>query len=311
MELSKKSELAVGSVSYVIRTELTRDASPSIQTRVLGVDGAVVFQTSQDVSSLRPLFQNTQQVFTRLERQHQDVVKKLQDGHSPANSDHGARGFESLAGDETSEAPSFETDPGFDTDPAFETEASSFEPETAEPDAPAFDPDAAAFEPDTLLFITLNREDFSFVIHLDRQPRTSRRRRRRQGRVAARERAPLTPSSTPVPSPFLIFHRGGLRIKVTRRLSNQTRRPSSRMRRPSSTTRRPSSKSHRLSSQTRRLSSTKRRLSSTKRRLSSTKRRLSSTCCRPLSPPNPLPHRRGLEETCRDRTPKHERSRSA
>ena len=55
MELSKKSELAVGSVSYVIRTELTRDASPSIQTRVLGVDGAVVFQTSQDVSSLRPL----------------------------------------------------------------------------------------------------------------------------------------------------------------------------------------------------------------------------------------------------------------
>ena len=152
MELSKKSELAVGSVSYVIRTELTRDTSPSIQTRVLGVDGAVVFQTSQDVSSLRPLFQNTQQVFTRLERQHQDVVKKLQDGHSPANSDHGARGFESLAGDETSEAPSFETDPGFDTDPAFETEASSFEPETAEPDAPAFDPDAAAFEPDTPTF---------------------------------------------------------------------------------------------------------------------------------------------------------------
>ena len=83
MELSKKSELTVGSVSYVIRTELTRDASPSIQTRVLGVDGAVVFQTSQDVSSLRPLFQNTQQVFTRLETQHQDVVKKLQDGHSP------------------------------------------------------------------------------------------------------------------------------------------------------------------------------------------------------------------------------------
>ena len=202
MELSKKSELTVGSVSYVIRTELTRDASPSIQTRVLGVDGAVVFQTSQDVSSLRPLFQNTQQVFTRLETQHQDVVKKLQDGHSPANSDHDAGGFKSLAGDETSEAPSFETDPGFETDPAFETEASSFEPETAEPDAPTFEPDPPTLEPDAPTF------------------------------------------------------------------------------------------EH-------------------ERRLSSTQRRLSSTCCRPLSPPNPLPHRRGLEETCRDRTPKHERSRSA
>ena len=152
MELSKKSELTVGSVSYVIRTELTRDASPSIQTRVLGVDGAVVFQTSQDVSSLRPLFQNTQQVFTRLETQHQDVVKKLQDGHSPANSDHDAGGFKSLAGDETSEAPSFETDPGFETDPAFETEASSFEPETAEPDAPTFEPDPPTLEPDAPTF---------------------------------------------------------------------------------------------------------------------------------------------------------------
>ena len=152
MELSKKSELTVGSVSYVIRTELTRDASPSIQTRVLGVDGAVVFQTSQDVSSLRPLFQNTQQVFTRLETQHQDVVKKLQDGHSPANSDHDAGGFKSLAGDETSEAPSFETDPGFETDPAFETEASSFEPETAEPDAPTFEPDPPPLEPDAPTF---------------------------------------------------------------------------------------------------------------------------------------------------------------
>ena len=54
-----------------------------------------------------------------------------------------------------------------------------------------------------VLFFTLNREDFSFVIHLDRQPRTSRRRRRRrgQGRVAARVASePWTPSSTPVPS---------------------------------------------------------------------------------------------------------------
>ena len=50
-----------------------------------------------------------------------------------------------------------------------------------------------------VLFFTLNREDFSFVIHLDRQPRTSRRRG--QGRVAARVASePLTPSSTPVPS---------------------------------------------------------------------------------------------------------------
>ena len=32
-----------------------------------------------------------------------------------------------------------------------------------------------------LLFFTLNREDFSFVIHLDRQPRTSRRREAQTG----------------------------------------------------------------------------------------------------------------------------------
>ena len=56
-----------------------------------------------------------------------------------------------------------------------------------------------------LLFFTLNREDFSFVIHLDRQPDHVRaedgRRRRGQGRVAARVASePWTPSSTPVPS---------------------------------------------------------------------------------------------------------------
>ena len=34
---------------------------------------------------------------------------------------------------------------------------------------------------DLLLFFTLNREDFSFVIHLDRQPRTSRRREAQTG----------------------------------------------------------------------------------------------------------------------------------
>ena len=32
-----------------------------------------------------------------------------------------------------------------------------------------------------VLFFTLNREDFSFVIHLDRQPRTSRRREAQTG----------------------------------------------------------------------------------------------------------------------------------
>ena len=32
-----------------------------------------------------------------------------------------------------------------------------------------------------MLFFTLNREDFSFVIHLDRQPRTSRRREAQTG----------------------------------------------------------------------------------------------------------------------------------
>ena len=42
-----------------------------------------------------------------------------------------------------------------------------------------------------MLFFTLNREDFSFVIHLDRHSRTLMEW-----------------------WPFLIFHRGGLRIKV-------------------------------------------------------------------------------------------------
>ena len=32
-----------------------------------------------------------------------------------------------------------------------------------------------------VLFFILNREDFSFVIHLDRQPRTSRRREAQTG----------------------------------------------------------------------------------------------------------------------------------
>ena len=54
-----------------------------------------------------------------------------------------------------------------------------------------------------LLFFTLNREDFSFVIHLDRQPRTSRRREAQTGsraRSGSRSERTLDASSTPVPS---------------------------------------------------------------------------------------------------------------
>ena len=74
---------------------------------------------------------------------------------------------------------------------------------------------------DHLLFITLNREDFSFVIHLDRQPRTSRRReaqtgsRARSGSRSERTLDAVEHSRTLMEWwPFLIFHRGGLRIKV-------------------------------------------------------------------------------------------------
>ena len=79
-----------------------------------------------------------------------------------------------------------------------------------------------------LLFFTLNREDFSFVIHLDRQPRTSRRReaqtgsRARSGSRSERTLDAVEHSRTLMEWwPFLIFHRGGLRIKVI----NNTRRP--------------------------------------------------------------------------------------
>ena len=72
-----------------------------------------------------------------------------------------------------------------------------------------------------LLFFTLNREDFSFVIHLDRQPRTSRRReaqtgsRARNGSRSERTLDAVEHSRTLMEWwPFLIFHRGGLRIKV-------------------------------------------------------------------------------------------------
>ena len=40
---------------------------------------------------------------------------------------------------------------------------------------------AARLQARCMLFFTLNREDFSFVIHLDRQPRTSRRREAQTG----------------------------------------------------------------------------------------------------------------------------------
>ena len=72
-----------------------------------------------------------------------------------------------------------------------------------------------------VLFFTLNREDFSFVIHLDRQPRTSRRReaqtgsRARSGSRSERTLDAVEHSRTLMEWwPFLIFHRGGLRIKL-------------------------------------------------------------------------------------------------
>ena len=85
-----------------------------------------------------------------------------------------------------------------------------------------------------VLFFTLNREDFSFVIHLDRQPRTSRRReaqtgsRARSGSRSERTLDAVEHSRTLMEWwPFLIFHRGGLRIKVINnsrsKLRNQRR----------------------------------------------------------------------------------------
>ena len=78
-----------------------------------------------------------------------------------------------------------------------------------------------------LLFFTLNREDFSFVIHLDRQPRTSRRReaqtgsRARSGSRSERTLDAVEHSRTLMEWwPFLIFHRGGLRIKVINNTSH-------------------------------------------------------------------------------------------
>ena len=78
---------------------------------------------------------------------------------------------------------------------------------------------------DEVLFFTLNREDFSFVIHLDRQPRTSRRREAQTGSRARSGSRSGSRSERTLDAvehsrtlmewwPFLIFHRGGLRIKV-------------------------------------------------------------------------------------------------
>ena len=84
-----------------------------------------------------------------------------------------------------------------------------------------------------MLFFTLNREDFSFVIHLDRQPRTSRRReaqtgsRARSGSRSERTLDAVEHSRTLMEWwPFLIFHRGGLRIKVINNTTS-SRSPSS------------------------------------------------------------------------------------
>ena len=83
---------------------------------------------------------------------------------------------------------------------------------------------------DLVLFFTLNREDFSFVIHLDRQPRTSRRReaqtgsRARSGSRSERTLDAVEHSRTLMEWwPFLIFHRGGLRIKVINNTWGSTR----------------------------------------------------------------------------------------
>jgi tetratricopeptide (TPR) repeat protein len=102
MDLQKKSELSVGRAAFVISTELAGDASPSIQTRVIGSDGSIVFQTSQDISELKPIFQNSQKVFARLEAQHQAVVKELEQGRigdaaAPATASTGDRESDALA----------------------------------------------------------------------------------------------------------------------------------------------------------------------------------------------------------------------
>ena len=80
MELQKKSALSLGSAAYVIDTQLAGDASPSIETRVLDDKGSVIFQTAQDISALKPIFQNSQKVFAKLESQHESVMSDLEQG---------------------------------------------------------------------------------------------------------------------------------------------------------------------------------------------------------------------------------------
>ena len=104
MELQKKSELSVGRASFVISTGLAGDAEPSIETRVIGSDGAVVFETSQDISALKPIFQNSQKVFARLEAQHQAVVKELEQGRIGASAEDPARSAPAGASDRESDA---------------------------------------------------------------------------------------------------------------------------------------------------------------------------------------------------------------
>ena len=72
--------MSLGSAAYVIDTQLAGDASPSIETRVLDDKGSVIFQTAQDISALKPIFQNTQQVFAKLESQHESVMNDLEQG---------------------------------------------------------------------------------------------------------------------------------------------------------------------------------------------------------------------------------------
>lgn len=90
MELHKKSELSLGRTSFVISTQLAGGASPAIETIVTGSGGVVVFETSQDISALKPIFQNSQKVFARLEEQHHSVVEELQQGRIPGGEPAGA-----------------------------------------------------------------------------------------------------------------------------------------------------------------------------------------------------------------------------
>ncbi len=80
MNLSRKSELAAGSSEYLVSTELAGDAAPVIETVVRTKKGDEVFRTNQDISELRPIFQNSKEIFTRLDAQHKSVITKLQQG---------------------------------------------------------------------------------------------------------------------------------------------------------------------------------------------------------------------------------------